>query len=65
MYIRAAGAYEDMRTGPHHVFRIVRETSVSILVYFFHKKAKLIYDLQNRLNQFLSFLAFEIMLHLI
>ena len=25
----AAGTYENMRTGPHHVFRIIGETSVS------------------------------------
>ena len=37
-----------MRTGPHHVFRIVGETSVS-----FHKKAKFIYGLQNLLKSIL------------
>ena len=45
---RAAGMYEDMRTGPHHVFKIVGETSVSS-----HKKAKFIYGLQNLLKSIL------------
>ena len=43
-----AGTYEDMRTVPHHVFRIVGETLVS-----FHKKAKFIYGLQNLLKSIL------------
>ena len=36
-----------------------------ILCLFFHTRAKLIYDLQNLLNQFLLFPAFEFKLHLI
>jgi hypothetical protein len=37
-YLYCSGPAERMRTGPHHVFRIVWETSVSILVYFFIKE---------------------------
>ena len=40
-----------MRTGPRHVFRIVGETSVYKSI--FHKKAKLIYDLQKHLKSIL------------
>jgi hypothetical protein len=36
---RAAGMYEDMRTGPHHVFRIIGDQSVS--VYFSIRKQNL------------------------
>ena len=42
---RAAGTYEDLRSDPYHVFRILRETSKS-----FHKNAKFFYDLQNPLK---------------
>ena len=52
---RAAGTYKDMRTGSHHVFSILGET---FFVYFSVRE-------QKHPNQFLSFLAFEIMLHLI
>ena len=46
VHLVTTGPPERMRTGPHHVFRIVGED----FSLFFYYNAKLIYDFQNLLK---------------